>query len=152
MLQLELMDKLHDNKNLMLKTIALKNRLGDVQDSKIKSRLQYLYGLIHLKLKSYAKAQYDFQISFQCQAARGDRKNAVNMLKRSLICNTLAFEELDMSNTNEVNVQKEEVLELVNLKKLSINYDIIRFLQCLECLNDPKYTLIKELKDDVKIE
>jgi len=44
------------------------------------------------------------------------------------------------------------VLELVNLKKLSINYDIIRFLQCLECLNDPKYTLIKELKDDVKIE
>lgn len=57
MLQLELLDKLNDNKNLMLKTIALKNRLGDVYDSKIKSRLQYLYGLIHLKLKSYAKAQ-----------------------------------------------------------------------------------------------
>lgn len=43
------------------------------------------------------------------------------MLKRALICNTLAFEEIDMSNTNEVNVYKEEVLELVNLKKLSIN-------------------------------
>lgn len=121
MLQLELYSKLKDDKSLMLKTIALKNRLGDVYDSKIKSRLYYLYGLIHLRLKSYSKAQYDFQTSFQCYAARGDRKNAVIMLKRALICNTLAFEEIDMSNTNEVNVFKEDVLELVNLKKLSIN-------------------------------
>lgn len=39
MLQLELYSKLKDDKSLMLKTIALKNRLGDVYDSKIKSRL-----------------------------------------------------------------------------------------------------------------
>lgn len=138
MLQLELQAKLSDDKTLMLKTIALKSRLGDVYDSKIKSRLYYLYGLIHLRLKSQNKAQYDFSTSFQCYAARGDKKNAVLMLIRALICNTLAFEELDMSNTNEVNVYKDDVMELVNLKKLSINQDIIRFLDCLNCLDDPK--------------
>lgn len=68
------------------------------------------------------------------------------MLIRALICNTLAFEEIDMSNTNEVNVYKDDVMELVNLKKLSINQDIIRFLDCLNCLDDPKYSIIANLK------
>jgi len=39
MLQLELSFKLQDHKSLMLKTIALKHRLGDIYDAKIKSSL-----------------------------------------------------------------------------------------------------------------
>lgn len=42
------------------------------------------------------------------------------MLKRSLLCNIIAM-DIDKSNTNEVNVYKDEVNELIVLKKLSAN-------------------------------
>jgi len=104
-------------------------------------------------LKNYKKAQYDFLYSFQSYSEKGDKESAINMLKYALISNIIACDEIDMSDSKEVSVFKEDVLEIVQLKKLFKNMDVKRFIHKIELLkNNPKYNNFKEMLDDCKLE
>jgi len=75
------------------------------------------------------------------------------MLKYALISNIIACDEIDMSDSKEVSVFKDDVIEIVHLKKLFKNMDVKRFIHKIEILkNNPKYHNYQGMFDDCKLE